>query len=260
MQVTYATEPVPGQVNEDYVICGPDWWVVLDGATAPQGVDSGCEHDVRWLVEQLGAATAHRLTASDGRLADVLAEVIGLVREAHGGRCDLDNPDSPSATVSLLRVAGDAVEYLVLADSPIVLDTRDGVRVVVDDRLDRLPDYSLAGVRTSRNQPGGFWVASTKPEAAYQAVQGSVPTKELRAAAVLTDGASRYVERFGLVDWPGLMILLAEYGPAELIQQVRAVERHELAAGTVRRGKPHDDATAVLIRFSPRHSGESLVP
>lgn len=249
MQVTYATQAAPGQVNEDFVVCGPDWWLVLDGATAPAGVDSGCVHDVRWLVEQLAAETARQLTVAGSALPDALAEAIGRVRAAHGDQCDLHNPDSPSATASVLRVAGDRVEYLVLADSPILLDARDGVRVVLDDRLDHLPDYSLAGVRAARNQPGGFWVASTKPEAAYQAVQGSVRTADLRAAAVLSDGASRYVERFRLADWAGLMVLLAEYGPTELIQEVRAAERHATAAGTVGRAKPHDDATAVLVRF-----------
>lgn len=249
MQVTYATEAAPGRVNEDYVVCGPDWWVVLDGATAPDGVDSGCIHDVRWLVEQLAAAIAHQITATEAALPDVLAEAIGRVRVAHGGLCDLDNPDSPSATVSMLRRSGGTVDYLVLADSPILLDARDGIRVVVDDRLDHLADYSLAGVRAARNRPGGFWVAGTRPDAAYQAVRGSALVGELRGAAVLSDGASRYVETLGLADWSGLMVLLGEYGPGELIQQVRAAERRAISAGSSGPGKPHDDATAVVIRF-----------
>lgn len=249
MQVTYASVAVPEQINEDYLVCGPDWWAVFDGATAPNGVDSGCVHDVRWLVERLAAETGRLLTASAAPLADLLAEAIDRVRAAHGPECDLANPDSPSATASLLRSTGTELEYLVLADSPIVFDARDGVVAVVDDRLDHLPDRSRAGVAAARNQPGGFWVAGTKPEAAHEAVRGAVPLPEVRAAAVLSDGASRYVERFGLSDWGGLMLLLEEYGPAELINEVRAAERHEVARGTHDRVKPHDDATAVLIRF-----------
>lgn len=249
MQVSYATAAVPGQVNEDYLICGPHWWGVFDGATAPAGVDSGCVHDVRWLVERLAAETARGLAGPTAPLPDVLAGAIERVRGAHGPDCDLDNPDSPSATASLLRSTGTELEYLVLADSPILFDARDGVGVIVDDRLDHLDDYSRAGVAAARNRPGGFWVAGAKPEAAYEAVRGAVPLPEVRAAAVLSDGASRYVERFGLADWSGLLQLLAEYGPADLIAEVRAAERYAVAAGKPGRGKPYDDATAVLIRF-----------
>src|SRR5689334_16883747 len=39
-RITYATQAAPGVVNEDYVVAGPGWAVVLDGATAPAGVDS----------------------------------------------------------------------------------------------------------------------------------------------------------------------------------------------------------------------------
>ena len=47
--------------------------------------------------------------------------------------------------------------------------------VFVDDRTSHLPGgrpYSYALVSSLRNQPGGFWVASTNPKAAYEAVQG----------------------------------------------------------------------------------------
>ena len=41
MQVTYATAATPGQGNEDYVVAGPEWALVLDGATNRADVDSG---------------------------------------------------------------------------------------------------------------------------------------------------------------------------------------------------------------------------
>src|SRR5882757_5656098 len=99
MRITYATESAPGHVNEDYAVCGNEWAVILDGATAPAGIDSGCIHDVRWLVRQLAAAITARMPATAAPLADLLAEAISDVRQAHGGACDLDNPDSPSSTV-----------------------------------------------------------------------------------------------------------------------------------------------------------------
>lgn len=92
---------------------------------------------------------------------------------------------------------------------------------------------------SAASREGGFWVASTKQEAANQAVQLSVPADQLRRAAVLTDGAARLVDRFHLVDWTGLLKMLDIEGPAEVIRRVRAAESNvEPPRGS--RGKAHD--------------------
>lgn len=245
MRISYASEPAPGSpLCEDYVVCGPDWVVVLDGATPAAGVESGCSHGVAWLVRRLAGALAPRLAAGPGRgLADLLAESIMQTRQAHGDGCDLANPDSPSTTVALLRLAGGRVEWLVLADSPVVLDTLDGVVPILDGRIEGLPERTVGAVRAARNSPGGFWVASTVPEAAHHAVTGSMPVEMVSRVGVFTDGGSRLVERFGTTDWKGLLDLAGTGGPHEVIRRTRAAEARE--TGT-RPGKRHDDATVVL--------------
>jgi hypothetical protein len=260
--VIYTSEATPGRANEDYVAAGPSWVVLLDGATAPIGVDSGCVHDVPWLVRHLGGALSRGLAISTERpLAELLAEAIRVTSDAHADTCDLANPASPSSTVAMLRQRDDQLDYLVLADSPIVLDLGGEVQAVVDDRTAHLTDYSAAGVRAARNQPGGFWVASTKPEAAHEAVTGSVPVDSVRRAALLSDGASRYADRFALGGWGDLLDLLDQSGPCELICQVRAAERAETEIERAsRRGKAHDDATAVLIRFNHDTPGGVIAP
>lgn len=246
--VAYATRPAPGkQVNEDYVVAGPEWAVVLDGATAHVGVDTGCRHDVAWLVRGLAGALAARLAATaNGSLTELLAGAIEEVRTAHGGRCDLGNPDSPSSTVAVTRHRRGVLECLVLADSPIVVRRRDGsIRVVDDDRLERLPGgrpYTPAHVRAHRNRTGGFWVAGAVPEAAYEAVTATFPVAELDTVAMFTDGVTRLVGHYGH-DWPGMVGALRSRGPDHLIESVRAAERARPPAGA----KPHDDATALLI-------------
>lgn len=263
VRICHATRAAPGApVNEDYVVAGPDWAVVLDGATAPAGVDTGCVHDVAWLVRVLAGELSRLLTGGAGRpgggsagsLADVLADAIERVRAAHGGSCDLAGPDGPSSTVALVRRRDAVIECLVLADSPIAVQGRDGtVRVVADDRLDRLPGgrpYSTGLVRAHRNRPGGFWVAGADPAAAYEAVTASFPEPEVAAVAVVTDGVTRLIEHYGR-DWPGLLAALRSGGPDQVIAQVREAERARPPAG----GKPHDDATALLITFGEGAAG-----
>src|SRR6266540_855258 len=104
MRITFATEPTPGRPNEDLVVAGAGWAAVLDGATAPAGVDSGCVHDVPWLVRHLGGELGRLMLVKPGMpLADLLERAITGVCAAHGPQCDLENPDSPSSTVTMLR-------------------------------------------------------------------------------------------------------------------------------------------------------------
>jgi hypothetical protein len=98
--------------------------------------------------------------------------------------------------------------------------------------------------RRHRNHPDGFWVASTDPDAAQHALTDTVARHRLRRAAVLSDGATRLVDRFGLLDWPSLLGILAEQGPDALLQQVRAAEDSDPEGRRWPRGKRHDAASA----------------
>ncbi|MGX7669531.1 hypothetical protein [Plantactinospora sp. DSM 117369] len=275
MRVRSASAAAPGRLeNEDHVFRYGELVGVLDGATVPDGFDTGCVHGPAWYVRRLaarlGLAAADRPAAA---LTGNLAAAILAVRADHGGACDLDHPGTPSATVCLLRHGGDSVDYLVLCDSPLVLDLGERVQVVSDERLRaamadlRQKATTVARVggevdpatrfrravalqREQMNQTHGYWVAAANPDAAYHAVAGSLPLHgpgRIRRAALLTDGASVAVEQFGLFDWRGLLDLLSEAGPGELIRRVRLVEAGD---GQRRSGfKRHDDATAVLCEF-----------
>src|SRR5690625_1754006 len=191
MHISFASEQGQGRSNEDRAGAGAEWALVIDGATEPPGVETGCRHGVSWLVDRLAGALAGELSAErPAPLADCLAGALESVRRAHGGACDLDNPDSPSATVAVARplpappaipngVSAGArrLEYLVLADCTVLLAEGAGaITAVTDDRVEHLPGgrpYSAELVRNHRNADGGFWVAGAVPEAAYRAVTGS---------------------------------------------------------------------------------------
>jgi len=257
-----------GAQNEDFAAVAPAAAVLLDGAGIPAGLESGCVHGVAWFVRTLGSVLLAYITdPASGPLADCLHNAIERVRSLHDGACDLGHPGTPAATLVAIRARGNNLEHLVLCDSSVVLTTTSGTtRVVTDRRIDAVlqgnraavnriplgkPAYAAAfrehmlAVQQSRNAPGGFWVASADPAAAAQALTGSTPLSGLRSALLLSDGASRLADLFGLVSWDDLAELVGRDGPAELIRQVRAAEAADPHGSRWPRSKANDDATVV---------------
>jgi hypothetical protein len=236
----------PGRPNEDFVGAVPGAVVLLDGAGIP-GTESICSHGVAWYTHRLGGSLLGRLSPDDGRdLVSILATAIDELAADHRDTCDLAHPDSPQATVAIVRVSRERLDHLLLADSFLVLDRAGaGPQVLTDDRevaarkacsaplegvprgtpeFDRVLDACRARMRARRNQPGGYWIAKQDPRAAEEAVTGSLPLQDLDGLALLSNGASRVVDPYGLTDWPGVLNLLAANGPAELIRLVRQSE------------------------------------
>ncbi|MEV7229912.1 protein phosphatase 2C domain-containing protein [Polymorphospora sp. NPDC051019] len=249
MEVTALSRAAPGGDNEDAVVTGDTFAVALDGATAEPGFGSGCRHGVRWFARSIAGELGRLLgTDPDGvPLPVLLRDAAGTVRAAHADTCDLDDPRSPSATVAMLRLRGDRIEHLVLGDAVLLLrDRRGRVTVVSDDRIRRFYHLPWSRLHDRRNVPGGFWVVGARPDAAAEALTGSVPVAELDCAAVLTDGAARLVERFGWT-WDDLLAVLRRDGPAALVAATRAAERAAPPADPD--DKAYDDATVALCHF-----------
>lgn len=276
MEVRLASAGAPDRpTNEDYAFAVGDLVGVLDGVTEPSGLDTGCVHDPAWYVRHLAGSLAQAYsTEPDAQLDHLLATAITAVRADHGGSCDLGNPATPAATVCLLRHRAGECQYLVLCDATLVLDFTDRLEATTDGRFRAI----VAGIRAEAlvpggagsaeqavrveqmtpakyqcvNQPGGYWIAAAEPRAAYEAVTGSAMVTgvdRLRRALLLTDGASCAVDEYGLFDWRAALDLVADDGPASLIQRVREAESADDAGLAVRRYKRHDDASAVLCTF-----------
>jgi len=255
--------------NEDWAGATPTAVVLLDGLTAPRDLDSGCMHDVPWYVGRLGSALLARMADSTAGLKSCLASAIEDVAILHADTCDLTNPGTPQSTVAVVRVRDSELEWLVLADSVIILDLSGELRVISDDRVEGAAqtqrdealrshvgttehDQSVSRLvqtqRSLRNQPGGYWVAAADPAAASESLTGAAHLSKVRRVAVLSDGAARLVE-FGLAGWEEILSTLAEDGPQTLIEEVRRVEATDLRGDRWPRYKSSDDATAVYVQF-----------
>ncbi len=268
----------PGGPNEDYAgFTERGVAVVLDGVTPPADGDNGCCHGVAWFTGNLGRVLLQ--TAGARRGADIstcLADAVAATAAAHGPACDLSHPKTPQATVAMLRWDRHELEYLVLSDAAVLIETGDGrVRTVLDDRLDTMGDRPdlralrqkaeaaaagspareaavqahLAARQALRNKEGGFFTAAADPDVSRHAVIGAMPRDQVSAAAALTDGATRWTQLFGMGDWAALFGVLRQSGARDLVKQVRAAEAADHDCVEFRRTKTHDDASIVFVEL-----------
>lgn len=260
----------PERVNEDWVAATPNAVIVLDGVTAPRVAKQGCQHPVAWFTQQLGGRLL-MLLAEDLAMPEVLALAIDQVVALHQNTCDLTSPGVPAAAVAMIRRRENGLlDYLVLADTVIVLDTETEMRVVSDPRVEDAAPEALAATRVEaigtsehqaavarmsveqlkkRNVPGGYWVAAAEREAAFNAFVGEVPAEQVRRVAVFTDGASRVVDTFQEMNWAACLEYLQEHGPRRLIRRVRRIEVGDATGTKWPRFKVSDDATVAFVEM-----------
>lgn len=122
-------------VSEDRVFVTTNAVIVLDGVTAVKPEAAG---DGGWYADVLGRRLVELLNADPrGDLRDLLEKGIADVVAAH----NLVSGRSPACTVAMLRWSDDAVDAVVLGDSPIVVFERNGSHEALrDHRHDTVVD------------------------------------------------------------------------------------------------------------------------
>ncbi|WP_433520047.1 protein phosphatase 2C domain-containing protein (plasmid) [Nonomuraea sp. CA-143628] len=260
------------KLNEDYVAATVNSTsaraVLLDGAGGPSELPTGCNHGTPWYVNQLGDHLMFNMRNPSTPLTTALALALDAVAESHGVWCDLNNPGTPSSTVIMARRVRDRVEYLVLGDSTFVADVNGEIITVTDKRIDEVgadlwqamaalptgtPEHQAARIAFVENQRrmrnkrvGGYPIASNDPDAAYESLTGAFSTREVRRVALLSDGATRFVE-FGLGSFADALDILGSAAPGRLFDRVREAEASDPAGARWPRAKRQDDIAAAYL-------------
>ena len=266
MRATIATEPGSSdrRPNEDWATATPDMIVVLDGATAR--TETGCTHGIAWYANKLGASIVAEAADHEVSLRAALGTAIADVADMHP-QCDLVHPGTPSAAVGILRLRADVVDLLVLADVSIVVREITGtLSLLTDDRVkaaarketdaalsiplgDPGREDALVAMKraqmSARNRQSGFYVAAADPIVAEESMTATFPAGKVSEAALLTDGAARATNTFGLYSWEQTLDLLGAHGPQALLRSVRAAEMSDPSLVQWPRTKLSDDATVV---------------
>jgi hypothetical protein len=177
----------------------------------------------------------------------------------HNGECTQPFHRKPSATVCILRCGSESIDYLVLGDASILLESPDTTIQVTDRRMHRIAEKTRQEQR-ARNTASGFSIAAYDPAAALDSVTETLPIESseqsIHRVALFTDGAERAMSTFGLYsDWRSLMEALSTEGPAAFIRRIRQAEHLDRGGEEYPRTKFSDDASVILWTLN-RRAGE----
>lgn len=191
--------------NEDRAVYGENWMAVFDGATQAEPPADG--KDGGWYAEHLSQNVKRILDDQpDLELAQVVHDAIKQLATDH----PLDPDTAPSSTVAIARWREDSVDMYVLGDSFIVWEDEESTltflcderlreRVALKERKEFHDSRILNGAqletlknlqraeRAMRNKPGGYWIASNTPTAAFQGLSKR-PSSKLVTVACCSDG------------------------------------------------------------------------
>jgi len=250
MQIILASRRSPDAApNDDFAAATATVAVVLDGAAAVPGSDTGCVHGTAWFVHRLGVSFVDLLARNaDSSTPDNLAQAIVNVNALHAG-CDMSSPGSPSAAVAAVRVKEETIEFLALGGTTIVLEEPSGVLVISGNRG--------GDDGTGKRRPTVSSTVRSDPSVANHAHIDTMSRRGLRRVVLLTDGASRLADQFGLMDWSGLLDLLEDGGPELLIEHVRKAERSDPDRLRWPRDQAYDHATVILCDLRDRAAGQA---
>lgn len=190
-------------VNEDLVWTDDGAAIVLDGATGlTDRTFTDRESDGQWYVETLTEEIEKRIY-DNSPLSDVVATAIDNLATRYDkltGTTTLEEHEIPSAAGVIFRWTNDELEYFVLGDCSLVVQTSDEIIPIIGDGprdLDQRVVDEMVTIREQReeisyqelraqvqpllikhrkmkNQPNGYWALGLNADAVTHAKRGGL--------------------------------------------------------------------------------------
>jgi hypothetical protein len=271
-----------GDGNEDRAgSAGAMAWVI-DGATdvVEQRLTS-FPTDAAWFAERLDrelTQLAPDFSGDLGALPERLAAVMAQALDEVACRAPRSRSEHPSAAGIIIRATSAGLDYAGLGDCALIARAGDGqcVRIGVDEEHagDAWVQEEIRGIRAGTpsidqsearallwprlraarermNRDGGYGVFSITAPPRHFIKAGHIPMPAGGLILLASDGLTRLVEVFRRHTSQSLLDAAARDGVASLIADVRHCEHDDVHCVRHPRAKTSDDATGLLLRFTP---------
>ncbi|MBQ8425392.1 MAG: protein phosphatase 2C domain-containing protein [Clostridia bacterium] len=265
--------------NEDRCYSCEDYAFVLDGATSLFNQKfSNLNSDAEWYSEWWCNFLTTALSDYSKSVPEILQDGVGKVVEEFkklAGDCEVT--DFPSACISIARRKDGMVEIYTLGDSPIILQSKNDMSIVVADTLNnvnddihkmiikdiavknnmsiieaktKFPDCIKHG-RNMKNSFGGHYILADSKDAILHGVYKKVDESLLNKIILVTDGYSQIFDLFEKYTINEVANKIDSLEDVEnLYQELYNLQENDPEGNNFIRFKMRDDATlsALLLQ------------
>ena len=269
----------PGRAwNEDRFFISQDFCFVLDGATSlTKERYSEFNTDAEWVSDWWKEYLIENLKDMEVTIPEILKQGVKECRKVYNEMSGKNEYiDFPSTTASIVRRRGGELEVYIIADSPILFETKDGYafrlndsKVDVVDEINLAIYYSLAkkenstvseirkkypehvkNGRMKKNRAGGYFVLADSVEAIDNGIYTVIKEDLIKKVLIMSDGYSQVFDTFKFLTEKELLNEInSENDIARIYERLYTLQEQDEGALNYPRMKKRDDATVVAMMF-----------
>lgn len=267
------------KVNEDTAYSADTYGWVIDGATGLNKKNlTKSESDAYWFVNEWNNYLKYNILNNSITLKEIIINGIVCISDKFYQISTSKAPnkvDLPSASIVVIRINNDKVEYFLLGDCTLVVQNSDGKSSIIKqkllDKLDNKAKSEMAKLmrgkgisfnearqeinpllinhRLLKNTLGGYWTLEFDKNAVDNCLYGFLDFEECKKVLLMSDGFSAIFDNYNYTDENNIISLVENNGLQEIYNTIRSIEEEDSDILKYPRFKKSDDASAVLMKY-----------
>jgi hypothetical protein len=267
--------------NEDSAFITDSSAWILDGASGL--ADRTFTHspsDGQWFVHQWNEYLQEAITDDSRDLRDIVIEGIDTVKDNYFRTITESNVDPisyPSSAVVIVRIKDNILEYFILGDCTLVVESNNtSCKSIVDNRIDAFDSLAVKEIhnlqktkrmafdearartlpllrkhRSYKNKKNGYWILEFDKNAVAHAIYSQEALYGETYLLLMSDGFAQLSTTFKKTEnVAGLLNRAKKDGLNRLYQEIQEMAKIDKECMRFPRLKPLDDASAILLRIA----------
>ncbi len=264
--------------NEDCFFVNENFGFVLDGATGlTKEKYTNEDSDAKWFSNEWKQYLEKHLNNFNLSISEIVKKGINVIKQKYLKFAKQNEVvDFPSSTVAIFRIKGEDVEFFVLGDSPLIVQTKfknafaissPDIELIDFVNLSKIKEYSLKHkidfnkARQEfpdcinhqillKNIVGGYHILSDSVEAINYAIQGKMPKYLINKIIVCSDGFAQIFELFKKYDLEKMCNKINCYNDIEkMFKTLCKLQNRDKGCNKFLRTKLRDDSTLIAYIF-----------
>lgn len=269
-----------GTYNEDIVgVCEKGAWL-LDGATGLNNKNLiSKESDAKWYVSWWNKYLQENIIKNKS-LKEIVLQGLENIKIEYLSKLDgmkIEPIDTPSASIIIIKLHNDKLEYFLLGDCTLFLDNLNENLIIKDERvckfdeevfkkmskLNKRDNFSIVEKknillpiiiknRLKKNCENGYWILEFNKEAVEKSIHGYVDIENEVKIMMSSDGFSCAWDRYNIFEENKMIEIGHNKGIEYIKGEIRKLEKEDSKGITFPRFKESDDSSCVYLHVTKK--------